>query len=52
MVLIALTGYGQESDRERSRRAGFNHHFVKPTNPRTLCDVLHRCAISRESTRS
>ena len=52
VVLIALTGYGQESDRERSRRAGFDHHFVKPTDPRTLCDVLHRCAISRESTRS
>ena len=28
--LIALTGYGREGDRERSLRAGFSHHFVKP----------------------
>jgi CheY-like chemotaxis protein len=43
-MLIALTGYGQDSDRERSRLAGFDHHFVKPTDPRVLCDVLGRCA--------
>lgn len=29
-VLIALTGYGSEADRERSREAGFDHHLVKP----------------------
>jgi CheY-like chemotaxis protein len=28
--LIALTGYGQESDRRKSREAGFHHHLVKP----------------------
>jgi hypothetical protein len=28
--LIALTGYGQPSDRERSRAAGFDEHLVKP----------------------
>ena len=28
--LIALTGWGQDSDRERSRQAGFDHHVVKP----------------------
>lgn len=50
IVLIALTGYGQDSDRERSRRAGFDHHFVKPTDPHTLCDVLQR-AVARRPTR-
>jgi PAS domain S-box-containing protein len=30
--LIALTGYGQESDRERSRQAGFDQHLVKPVD--------------------
>jgi PAS domain S-box-containing protein len=30
MVLIALTGWGQEEDRRRSRAAGFNHHMTKP----------------------
>jgi CheY-like chemotaxis protein len=32
MRLIALTGYGQESDHERSRRAGFEDHLVKPVD--------------------
>lgn len=30
--LIALTGYGQESDYEKSRDAGFQHHLVKPVD--------------------
>jgi CheY-like chemotaxis protein len=29
-VLIALTGWGQEADREASRRSGFDHHLIKP----------------------
>jgi CheY-like chemotaxis protein len=28
--LVAVTGYGQDKDRERSRRAGFEQHLVKP----------------------
>jgi CheY-like chemotaxis protein len=42
-VLIAITGYGQEDDRLRSRRAGIDHHLVKPVAPdtlRTLIDSL------------
>ena len=30
MIIAALTGYGEEQDRRRSRAAGFDHHFVKP----------------------
>ena len=30
VVLVALTGYGQESDRQLSREAGIDHHLVKP----------------------
>jgi CheY-like chemotaxis protein len=30
VLLIALTGWGQEQDRRRSRAAGFDHHLVKP----------------------
>jgi PAS domain S-box-containing protein len=30
--LIAITGYGQESDRQRTREAGFHHHLVKPVD--------------------
>jgi CheY-like chemotaxis protein len=40
-ALIALTGYGQPADREQSRRAGFDHHFVKPAALATLAAALH-----------
>lgn len=45
VLLIALTGYGQDADRERSLQVGFDHYFVKPTDPRVLCDVLARCPV-------
>jgi CheY-like chemotaxis protein len=34
--LIAITGYGQLSDRQRSRQAGFDHHMVKPVDLQEL----------------
>ena len=39
-VLIAITGYGQEDDRLRSRRAGIDHHLVKPVAPDTLRSLI------------
>ena len=39
-VLIAITGYGQEDDRRRSRRAGINHHLVKPVAPDALRSLI------------
>jgi PAS domain S-box-containing protein len=41
-VLVAVTGYGQESDRERTRAAGFDHHLVKPLDVKTLFSILER----------
>jgi two-component system CheB/CheR fusion protein len=38
--LIAISGYGQETDRQRSREAGFDHHLVKPIAPQRLYDLL------------
>ena len=38
--LLALTGYGQESDSERSRAAGFHEHLVKPLDLRQLDRLL------------
>lgn len=38
--LIALTGYGQKEDRERSMTAGFDEHLVKPVSPEALEKVL------------
>jgi two-component system CheB/CheR fusion protein len=34
--LIALTGYGQEEDKERARQAGFDHHLTKPISSTEL----------------
>jgi two-component system CheB/CheR fusion protein len=31
-VLVAVTGYGRDEDRHRSRDAGFDHHLVKPVS--------------------
>ena len=39
-TLIALTGYGQASDREKAARAGFDHYMVKPPNPEMLEQLL------------
>jgi PAS domain S-box-containing protein len=39
-LLVALTGYGQEEDRRRSREAGFDHHLVKPVNPDDLVRLI------------
>jgi len=36
-VLVALTGYGQDSDRQRAKAAGFDHHLTKPVS----LDDLH-----------
>ena len=39
IVLIALTGWGQSADRNRTSQAGFNHHLVKPVD----YDLLMKC---------
>ena len=38
----ALTGYGQEQDREASKAAGFHYHFVKPADVDALSEALAR----------
>jgi CheY-like chemotaxis protein len=40
MTLIALTGYGQDSDRRTSIAAGFNYHLVKPARFEQLLQIL------------
>ena len=40
VLLIALTGWGQLDDRERSKRAGFDHHLVKPPDIDRLRSIL------------
>jgi CheY-like chemotaxis protein len=43
-VFLALTGYGQERDRELSRQAGFDHHLVKPVDIAKLAQILAQAA--------
>ncbi|MBA3788879.1 PAS domain S-box protein [Patescibacteria group bacterium] len=40
IILIATTGWGQESDKRRSQGAGFDYHFVKPVNFGSLKELL------------
>lgn len=39
-VIIAVSGYGQEEDRRRSREAGFDHHLVKPVEVDRLVSLM------------
>ena len=41
-TLVALTGYGQQHDRERARQAGFDHFFVKPVEISELLQILKK----------
>ncbi|QEH35195.1 Autoinducer 2 sensor kinase/phosphatase LuxQ [Aquisphaera giovannonii] len=47
MVVVALTGWGQEEDRRRAKAAGFDHHLVKPVSPETLVRLLAEVKGSR-----
>ena len=40
VVLAALTGWGQQEDRRRTAEAGFDHHLVKPVDPKALESLL------------
>ncbi len=40
MILIAVTGWGQDDDRRKSEAAGFDHHMVKPVDPQALMKLL------------
>ena len=40
MVIVALTGWGQESDRRNTKEAGFDAHLVKPVDYGNLLQLL------------
>ena len=48
LKLIALTGYGQESDRERTRAAGFHDHLVKPVDIERVLQAIARATAGGE----
>jgi CheY-like chemotaxis protein len=41
-MLVAVTGWNQSQDRQRSRAAGFDHHFAKPVDLEALTRLLAR----------
>jgi CheY-like chemotaxis protein len=46
LVLVALTGWGQEEDRQRSTEAGFDTHLVKPVDHEALAELLASLSTS------
>ena len=46
-LLVALTGWGQDEDKRRSREAGFDHHLTKPPEPDLLDQLIEVCGRSR-----
>jgi CheY-like chemotaxis protein len=40
VLIVAITGWGQEDDRRRAREAGFDHHFTKPVDYEALLELI------------
>ena len=40
-LLIGISGYGLDLDREAARQAGFDHYCVKPVDAESLAELLH-----------
>jgi len=51
VVLVALTGYGQLSDRQLASQAGFDHHLVKPLRIDDVYQLLSSSSSSRNSSK-
>jgi len=45
-LLVALTGYGQQGDRQRGKDAGFDAHMLKPVDPHALARVIEGQAVA------
>jgi len=48
VLLVALTGWGQDEDKRRSREAGFDHHLTKPPEPEVLDRLIAECGRPSE----
>jgi PAS domain S-box-containing protein len=50
LVIVAITGYGQEADRQHSKEAGFQYHLVKPVSLQDVEDVLAVVALEKKDS--
>ncbi len=50
MLLVALSGWGQDEDRQKSRQAGFDQHLVKPADYGKLMKLLAECEGTARGT--
>ena len=50
-MIVAVSGYGQEQDRERSKSVGFDYHVVKPIDPAVLASLVGSLRLLREEAR-
>jgi PAS domain S-box-containing protein len=50
--IVALTGWGQEADRQRTRSAGMNHHLVKPVSSEALQSVFDGIEMNSQDTQA
>jgi signal transduction histidine kinase/CheY-like chemotaxis protein len=48
MMLVAVTGWGQEDDKRKAFAAGFDQHFTKPMDPRHLRSIFSSLPLPRE----
>jgi CheY-like chemotaxis protein/two-component sensor histidine kinase len=51
-MIVAVSGYGQEQDRMRSKSVGFDYHVVKPIDPTVLAGLVGSLRLSREAART
>jgi signal transduction histidine kinase len=49
-MLVAVSGYGQEQDRARSKSVGFDYHVVKPIDPAALASLIGSLRLLREGS--
>jgi CheY-like chemotaxis protein len=47
--LVAITGWGQERDRQQAREAGFDEHFVKPVSVEQILEVIAALPAARRA---
>jgi CheY-like chemotaxis protein len=41
-LIVAVTGFGREEDRERTKQAGFDPHFIKPVESKGILELLEK----------